>query len=126
MKAADTPVQLGRNALMVDLFDPRHAKTVLTEFGRGYGALPARPTALSRDQEKFIEGAVQSLTIQNKVIPVQLSLFAEMVKSRDWTLTTLNRLGGSVGIGSQFLSESFSVTYAPANQRLHEEAAVRF
>lgn len=123
MKAADTPLQLGRNAVMVDLFDQRHAKNVLTEFGRGYGALPAKPTPLSRDQEKFIEGAIQSLTIQNKVIPVQLSLFAEMVKSRDWTLSTLHRLGGSVGIGSQFLSEAFSVTYAPANQRLHEEAA---
>lgn len=123
MKATESPLLLGRNAMMVDLFDPRHAKKVLTEFGRGYGALPGKTAQLSRDQEKFIEGAIQSLIVQNKIIPVQLSLFAEMVKSRDWSLSTLGRLGGSIGIGSQFLSESFSVAYAPARQRQHAEAA---
>ena len=123
MKAVEAPLQLGHNATMVDLFDLRHAKTVLMEFGRGYGALPAKPNPLTREQEKFLDGAIHSLAIDNKVIPVQLSLFAEMVKSRDWTMSTLHRLGGSVGIGSQFLNESFSAMYAPANQRLHEEAA---
>lgn len=123
MKAAESLLLLGRNAMMVDLFDPRHAQKVLTEFGRGYGALPAKPAQLSRDQEQFIEGAIQSLVVQNRIIPVQLALFAEMVKSRDWSLATLERLGGSIGIGSQFLSESFSVGYAPARQRLHADAA---
>lgn len=123
MKAAEAPLQLGRNAVMVDLFDQRHAKKVLIEFGRGYGALPGKSVSLSRDQERFIDGAIQSLTVENKVIPVQLSLFAEMVKSREWTIGTLHRLGGAVGVGSQFLNEAFSVTYAPANQRIHEQAA---
>ena len=32
----------GENSALVDLFDPRHAKKVLTAFGRAYGALPER------------------------------------------------------------------------------------
>ena len=125
MEAVESPLQLGRNAMMIDLFDLRHATRVLAQFGRGYGQLSELPAPLSRDQERFIEGAIGHLAIDGKVYPVQLALFAEMVKSRDWSPGTLRQLGGAVGIGAQFLNESFSVTYAPAGQRAHEAAARR-
>ena len=32
----------GENIALVDLFDPRHARKVLTAFGRAYGTLPER------------------------------------------------------------------------------------
>lgn len=123
MEAVETPLQLGRNAMMIDLFDRRHARKVLIEFGRGYNQLPAAPEPLDRDQERFIEGAIDNLMMDGKIVPVHLALLAEMVKSKDWTPGTLRVLGGTVGIGAQFLHESFSATYAPANQRAHDEAA---
>ncbi|MFO1004122.1 MAG: protein kinase [Planctomycetaceae bacterium] len=123
MEAVESPLQLGRNAMMIDLFDRRHARKVLIEFGRGYGQLPAAPEPPDRDQERFIDGAIDNLAHDDKVIPVHLALFAEMVKSKDWIPSTLRILGGTVGIGAQFLNDSFSATYAPANQKAHDEAA---
>ncbi len=125
MEVVEAPVMLGRNALMVDLFDLRHAKKVLIEFGRAFGQLPLEPAKPSRDQDRFLEEALSNLAVEGKVIPVRLTLFAEMVKSREWLPETLRQMGGAVGIGEQFLAESFSVTYAPANQRRHEPAARR-
>lgn len=123
MEVIEAPMQLGRNVTMIDLFDVRHAKKVLKEFGRGYNQLPLADSAITRDQEKFLDGAIGYLTTGGKIIPVHLALFAEMIKNRDWTPATLRQLGGTVGIGAQFLNESFSAMYAPANQRTHEEAA---
>ena len=37
----------------MDLFDPRHARKVLTAFGRAYGALPENVGDLSNDQKHF-------------------------------------------------------------------------
>lgn len=125
MEAVESPLQLGRNAMMIDLFDRRHARKVLIEFGRGYGQLPASPEPPDRDQDRFIDGAIDNLAHDDKVIPVHLALFAEMVKSKDWIPSTLRILGGTVGIGAQFLNDSFSATYAPANQKAHDEAARR-
>jgi serine/threonine protein kinase len=125
MEAVESPLQLGRNAMMIDLFDRRHARKVLIEFGRGYGQLPAAPEPPDRDQERFIVGAVDNLAHDDKVIPVHLALFAEMVKSKDWIPSTLRILGGTVGIGAQFLNDSFSASYAPANQKAHDDAARR-
>ena len=125
MEVVEAPVMLGRNALMVDLFDLRHAKKVLIEFGRAFGRLPLEPAKPSREQDRFLDEALSNLAVEGKVIPVRLTLFAEMVKSREWLPDTLRQMGGAVGIGEQFLAESFSATYAPANQRRHEPAARR-
>jgi hypothetical protein len=46
-----------------------------------------------------------------------------MVRQRDWTPATRQQFGGTRGVGAQFLNEAFSATYAPANQRIHEDAA---
>ena len=125
MEAIESPLQLGNNATMVDLFDQRHARKVLTEFGRSFNQLPQHHDSISRDQEKFLDGAIQNLSIDGKIVPVHLTLFAEMVKSREWTSSTLRTLGGSTGIGARFLNESFSASYAPVSQRSHEDGARR-
>ena len=122
-EAVESPVQMGRNGMMMDLFDRSHATKVLKEFGRGYGKLPPTPIPLSRDQERFLDGAIESLLQDGKVIPVHLAIFAEMVKSREWTSAILRKLGGTIGIGAQFLMEAFTAKYAPAKYRMHEQAA---
>src|ERR1700686_4655505 len=37
----------GRNVALVDLFDPRHARKVLTAFGRAFAALPDHDKGLT-------------------------------------------------------------------------------
>jgi eukaryotic-like serine/threonine-protein kinase len=125
MEAVEARVLLDSNAMMIDLFDSRHAKKVLVEFGRGYGRLEPEPTAPNREQTKFLDQVISNLTTDGKIFPVHLSLFAETVKSREWSPDTLKALGGTIGVGEQFLNESFSASYAPAPQRAHEEAAKR-
>lgn len=125
MEVLEVPLQLGRNATLIDLFDRQHSQKVLAEFGRGYGQLPTDPSALSKEHQRFLEGAVDSLSTDGKVIPVHLALFAEMVKSREWKPATLRQLGGASGIGARFLTESFSTSSSPAHQRAYEEPARR-
>ena len=115
----------GENSALVDLFDPRHAKKVLTAFGRAYGALPEDIGDLSSDQETFLDRSISGLAQDGKIISVRLALFAEMVKGKPWTPATLKEVGGTEGIGLAFLEETFSASTAPPEHRFHQKAARR-
>ncbi len=105
----------------MDLFDPIHARRVLRAFGLAYGRLPEHD--LSADQQRFLDRAVQELTDDGKVICVQLSLFADMMKGREWTPASLQEVGGTSGVGVAFLDETFTAKTAPPTHRLHAKAA---
>ena len=113
----------GDNSALVDLFDPRHAKKVLTAFGRAHGALPEDTFDLSSDQESFLDRSISELAQDGKIISVRLALFAEMVKGKPWTPATLKEVGGTEGIGLAFLEETFSASTAPPEHRFHQAAA---
>lgn len=113
----------GDNAAAVDLFDPVHARNVLTAFGRAYGALPERSKDFTADQRSFLERAVIDLVQDGKVISVRLALFAQMVKAKPWTPATLKAVGGTQGVGVAFLDETFSASTASAEHRHHQRAA---
>src|SRR5262249_55064208 len=113
----------GRNLALVDLFDPRHARKVLAAFGRAFGALPEREQERTKDQETFLDQAVERLAQAGKVISVRLALFAEMVKGKPWTPATLKAVGGVEGVGVAFLEEPFAASTAPPPHRRHQKAA---
>jgi len=46
------------NTRMVDLFDARHARKVLTLFRRAYGRLPEDAASLTPEHEAFLDQAV--------------------------------------------------------------------
>ena len=61
---------------------------------------------------------MDGLTDEDKVIPVRLALFAEMVKDKPWTPATLRDVGGPAGVGVTFLEETFNAATAePADSR---------
>jgi formylglycine-generating enzyme required for sulfatase activity len=113
----------GENSAAADLFDARHARRVLTLFGRAFGALPGRSAALTAEQSAFLDQAVDGLARDGRVIPVRLAVFAEMVKGKEWRPATLKSVGGTEGVGAAFLEEAFAAPTAPPGQRLHEQAA---
>jgi serine/threonine protein kinase/formylglycine-generating enzyme required for sulfatase activity len=113
----------GENSALVDLFDPRHARKVLTAFGQAYGALPDKIGELSGEQELFLDQAISGLIQDGKIISVRLALFAEMMKGKPWTPATLQEVGGTQGVGLTFLVETFSALTAPPQHRLHQKAA---
>jgi eukaryotic-like serine/threonine-protein kinase len=119
----ETELILRQNAIAVDLFDPRHARKVLTAFGTAYGTVPERTGDTSSDQNAFLDQAITDLTQDGKVIPVRLALFAEMVKGKPWTLATLRDVGGTQGVGITFLEETFSSPQAKPKHRLRQKAA---
>ena len=84
MAALDLGIVQGNNFATVDLFDLRHARKVLTAFGRAFAALPEHDHELTTEQNAFLDQAVSSLSQENKVISVRLALFAEMVKSKTY------------------------------------------
>jgi serine/threonine protein kinase/formylglycine-generating enzyme required for sulfatase activity len=112
----------GENSALVDLFDPRHAKKVLTAFGRAYGTLPETTRDLSGDQDAFLNQSISGLAQEGKIISVRLALFAEMVKGKPWTPATLMEVGGTEGIGLTFLEDTFSAATAPPEHRYHQKA----
>jgi formylglycine-generating enzyme required for sulfatase activity len=107
----------GRNAALVDLFDPIHARHVLAEFGRAYGRLPEDLEALSREAEGFLTKAVEGLAQDGRVISIRLALFAEMVKGKPWSAATLKEVGGTSGVGVRFLEETFGSSARRGHQR---------
>ena len=121
MQALEVRVVEGENSRLVDLFDPRHARKVLIAFGRAFGALPEKE--LARAQDAFLDQAIAGLAQDGKVISVRLALFAEMMKGRPWTPTTLKEVGGTEGVGATFLEETFSASTSPPPHLLHQKAA---
>ncbi len=113
----------GENSALVDLFDPRHAKKVLTALGRAYGALPEKIGDLTTNELSFLDQSISGLAEDGKIISVRLALFAEMVKGKPWTPATLKEVGGTQGIGLTFLEETFSASTAPPEHRFHQKAA---
>jgi hypothetical protein len=123
MKVMEVEILEGRNSALVDLFDPLHARKVLAAFGRAYGRLPDNLGQCTKEQDAFLDQSVNGLAQDGKVISVRLALFAEMVKGKPWTPTTLKELGGTEGVGVTFLEETFTASTAPPQHRLHQKAA---
>ncbi len=121
MQALETAPLEGMNSEAVDLFDPTHARKVLRAFGLAYGRLPEHD--LSAEQQRFLDQAVQELAYDGKVVCAQLSLFADMMKSRDWTADSLEEAGGMLGTTVVFLDEMFTAKTAPPAHRVHATAA---
>ncbi len=111
------------NSRLVDLFNLDHAARVLGLFGRAFEKLPDSSSKWTKDQQEFVKQAVAGLAQERKVVSVRLALFAEMMKSRDWTTAALNEVGGTEGVGTTFLEETFSSRSAPPQYRHHQTAA---
>ena len=112
----------GSNSALVDLFDLAHARRVLAEFGRAYGQLPTDLQQLDAAKEGFLDRAIAALAQEDRVFPVRLALFAEMVKGKPWKPETLRAVGGAEGVGVTFLEETFCARTANPRYRLHEPA----
>jgi hypothetical protein len=111
-----------RNSRAVDLFDVNHATRVLRLFGQAYGRLVLEPKELPPQQARFLDRAAAELSQDGRVVPVRLSLFAEMMKDRPWNSATLDAVGGAKGIGVRFLEETFSSRTASPDLRVLEKS----
>jgi serine/threonine protein kinase len=120
MRAVEVPISEGKNAAAVGRFSKRHARKVLTAFGRAYGAIGPDSEETPDPQRVFIRHAVDDLAEGDTVSCVHLAIFAEMMKEKEWNLRTLRSVGGSKGVGIVFLEETFSADTAPARYRQME------
>lgn len=123
MRSLDTRILEGHNFATVDLFEVDHATKVLTRFGQSFGKLPANAGQMSTDEQQFVKDVAYGLAQDGKVVSVRLSLFADMVKSKPWTAATLQQVGGTDGIGVNFLEETFSSLHSNPDHKLHAAAA---
>jgi serine/threonine protein kinase/formylglycine-generating enzyme required for sulfatase activity len=110
-----------RNARVVDLFDLQHASRILAAFGQAFERLPPRLRDLSAEQGQFLDSAVAQLGKDDRIIPVRLSLFADLMKDRPWTEASLLQVGGAEGVGLRFLEETFSARTALPDLRAAEK-----
>ena len=104
----DVDLVEGQNTAFLDLFDKRHARFVLKEFGRAYGCLDSDPNAMTSEQEEFVDRIISQLSRNSRVVPVRLSLCADMLKGRPWTLESLQQFENADSLGVMFLQETFS------------------
>lgn len=110
----------GVNSAAIDLFNPKHAKKVLIAFGRAFGALTE---TLTQENHEFLDTSIRGLLQDGSIVSVQLAVFAEMIKGKPWIPETLDRIGGTNGIGVSFLEDSFCDRSANPKNRKHQIAA---
>ena len=113
----------GENSALVDLFDPRHAKKVLTAFGRAYGALPEKRGDLRRDQENFWIKPISGLAQDGKIISVRLGLVRRDGQRKALDPGHLSEVGGTEGVGVDVPRRDIQCPAAPPKHRLHQKAA---
>ncbi|MFK8112563.1 MAG: SUMF1/EgtB/PvdO family nonheme iron enzyme [Rubripirellula sp.] len=123
MRELEARMLEGHNFAAVDLFDVDHAAKVLIKFGQAFGKLPAQSSKLTDDQLRFVDAVAAGLSEDGKVVSVRLALFAEMVKRKSWTPATLMEVGGTEGIGANFLEEMFGSREANPEHLVHQQAA---
>lgn len=123
MNGLEVDLSPGQNIALTDLFDFDHARRVLAAFGRAFGKLPTSPVEVTKEQREFLQQSIHGLAEDGKVVCVRLSLFAEMMRGKTWTPTTLKAVGGTQGIGVTFLEETFSSQAAIPKHRLHQKSA---
>lgn len=122
MHELDKRLLEGFNSTAIDTFSPAHAKRVLAAFARAYDRVPRDPDGVAQCS-RFLDLAIESLTVDGKLICVRLAVFAEMMKNRPWVPASLDAVGGAKGLGVAFLDESFSREKAPLQNRYHHKAA---
>lgn len=105
------------NSSAVDRFEVRHARYVLTEFGRAYGCLPDDPNDITDEQNEFLDTVIESLQEDGKVISVRLVVVAQMLKGQPWNPQTLAKFGGTSGVDINFLEATFSDSVASPHHR---------
>jgi serine/threonine protein kinase/formylglycine-generating enzyme required for sulfatase activity len=111
------------NSLQLPSFTDSHARLVLGIFGHVLKGLPEETAEWRSDQREFLTRVVNSLSVGTSVIPVQLTVFAQMFRNHDWTPKEFERQGGVSRVGVQFLEWQFSVDDAPENQKPYREPA---
>ncbi len=123
MRELEVPLVEGRNIGLVDLVDVDHAQKILRAFGRAFARLPEKESDSTTEANTFLRQAVTGLAEDGKIVCVRLALFAEMMKGKPWTPSTLVEVGGTEGVGVTFLEETFSASTASPEHRLHQKAA---
>lgn len=121
----DVSLKENENLLRLDRFTTKHARKILAEFGRAYDCLPWDLVDLSKEQNQFLDEAIEQLAEEDRVTSVRLSLLAEMFKDRTWSRQELQRVGGVSGIGETYLQETFSSKDAKPEYRRFSEPVQR-
>ncbi len=111
------------NSTAVDRFNLRHARYVLTEFGRAYGCLPDDASEMTNEQRQFVQQLVDAVQEDGKVISIHLVVLAQMLKSSEWNLKTLAQFGGAEGVDLNFLDATFNDSIASPHHRSMKAAA---
>ncbi|NDD97377.1 MAG: hypothetical protein EBZ93_07720, partial [Actinobacteria bacterium] len=76
MGLLELEIQENRNFTMMDLFPISHACKVLKLFGQALNCLPEGE--ISKKHEKFIQESIESISVEGKVVPARLAIFADM------------------------------------------------
>ncbi len=125
MQSLDFKIADHQNAMAVDLFDKRHAKNVLAMFGSAYGRLDSNPENLTSAEHRFLDSAINYLSLDGRVVCVQLALLAEILKSRPWNNREISFEDGGLGLGVRFLEDTFDSELAQRRHSIHAEGAAR-
>lgn len=119
LQQIEVPLQEGRNVAPLELLDRQHARRILEALGRAYGTLPPIRQPLSRPQIQFVRQAIDGLARSDRVIAIHLVIFAQMMRTQDWTPETLKKGGGVGGACIAFLYRQFeSDAASPVYRRL--------
>ncbi|MEW4486657.1 protein kinase [Thalassoglobus sp. JC818] len=113
MQALDIEIHNRSNASLLDLFSKEHARRVLAGFGAYFECLPSNLQDLTAEQQQFLSDSVDWLAEAGQVVPIQLVMFAEMMRHREWSSAGLADSGGFENLGVSYLDEKLTGPHAP-------------
>lgn len=117
MQLLDSSLADGENAMSYPPMLSGQARKVLEAFGRAHGVLPPYGVELTPSQVEFCKAAIVGLSQGGTVLPVRISLLAELMRGHAWEASTIAELGGIDGAIVRFLADSFESPSSPMSRR---------
>jgi hypothetical protein len=128
MELAEVPMAEGKNSRGMDLIGRNRARKILESMGRYYGTLPAAHESLDVQHRHFLDLAVSELGSGHggRVLPIQLTIFAQMAELHHWDPGLLSDLDSLEGLYVAFFEDHFESESASAQHRHALPVAAEF
>ena len=111
------------NVVAVDLFDPQPCTKGVGSIRHGLRQIAGPRKGSGPATSDPFWNKLSANWPRTAIISVRLALFAEMMKGKPWTSTTLRGNRRYQGVGVTFLEETFGSVQANPKHRLHQKAA---
>lgn len=125
LHALDMQLLDGTNAMSLGPFDASHVENVLSAFATAKGRFDSGDASRASAHATFIQAAATQLCRSGPVLPIQVTLFWELIKNREWDAHDIEDLQTPHDLAKRFLESTFDRADIHPEAHRHAESARR-